>query len=44
MGYTCDHCHVSLHLDSNGYFVDDGGTSDCPKDESGHTWEGQVGI
>lgn len=44
MGYTCDHCQVSLHLDPNGYFVDDSGSSDCSKDEGGHTFDGQVGV
>ncbi|QDK02453.1 hypothetical protein SEA_NUCCI_60 [Microbacterium phage Nucci] len=44
MGYLCDHCDVSLQVDPNGYFVDDSGSSDCPKDEGGHTWEGRAGL
>lgn len=44
MPYICDHCEQEIHLDRNGYFVGSDETSECPVDESGHTWEGRKGL
>ena len=33
----CDWCDAVLHRDSNGYWVGDDDTSECPSHDEGHT-------
>lgn len=38
----CDHCQLTLHRDSNGYWVGEDETSDCDTSPFGHTVEGAI--
>jgi hypothetical protein len=42
MTITCDHCRQPMHHDSNGYWVGDDNTSDCPENMDGHTVNGLI--
>lgn len=37
---ACDHCGQLVHQDSNGWWVGQDDTSDCPTSERGHEVEG----
>jgi len=39
----CDHCGEPVRLDSNGFWVGEDGTSDCPSSSRGHEVDGQPG-
>lgn len=40
--FRCDHCHEPVERDRNGYWVGPDKTSDCAKDDGGHTIEGDI--
>lgn len=37
----CDHCDQRLHRDVNGYWVGADETSECPAEQSGHSFLGE---
>ena len=39
---NCEHCDRPVDKDSNGWWVGDDETSDCPENPQGHTVNGSV--